>query len=76
MQAARDCPEVVGDLIDLALGEYGLKREFEVSGFSVRNLTVESLSRRGQISGCRESWRFSTPECFPVLLGNLLPGDI
>ncbi len=43
-EAARDCPEVVGDLIDLALGEYGLKREFKLSGLSEEFDLAESSS--------------------------------
>jgi len=43
-EAARDCPEVVGDLIDLALGEYGLKREFEVFGLNEEFDLAESSS--------------------------------
>ena len=43
-EAARDCPEVVGDLIDLALDKYGLKREFEVHGLSEEFDLAESSS--------------------------------
>jgi len=43
-EAVRDCPDLVRDLIDLVLGEYGVKREFEVRGLSEEFDLAESVN--------------------------------